>query len=257
MKSQFVFGSLIFGLLFLAMNHSGSSSTPGWPTDKVVDIVTGNSYGGGRERCFCADTQVADILGFKDLPFLEKTCFDGQRNCPNCANIGSATVLGSSIPNATTQKIWIHHRLGSHDLGRRIRLGLQFYFSPECNSVGNHILSIPNDVYYKDCCTMDGKTPSFAAAIAEFPAGSQAICGLLSDLVRGGLGQIPRLGAYDSCRAENEGTPRAAAAALRSASTFGPTSTGRTSTPRPAPRACATGPWTRASGPRCDETRDW
>ena len=179
--------------------------TPNFPAPSVVNTWR---FQGAREKCFCAYSQLSNPPTLPELTELTTNCPDWHKYVSS-DNITankvhrhmSATILGSKASNISTSRYgsipdW------SIDLGSGYGNECNQTLAPGCVSIGSHVLSIPNENYYQDCCTVDdGKTPSLAAALQTDPA---TTCATLKNMVSGAVQHVQNLEQYVSCHVENQ-----------------------------------------------------
>ena len=257
-------------------------SLPAWPGEEVVSSW---EHHGSRERCFCAYAALAAHAqpGTPRLRELEESCprwadfvsLDGGHSATMVHASGAfAVALGSTSGNASERKYGYVPDWAA-DLGSGYGEDCDVSRDPRCEAVGAHVLSLPRRLYVADCCSRPDAARGDATVVAARRPGPQpgpsladliasdaaSACGLLQDLVAGGLRQVRRLDAFGSCAAENEArhtrahAPRAGpsppscpsssrsrllrAAAWLSASTWCPPCGTCTCTPRRARRTSA------------------
>jgi hypothetical protein len=186
--------------LTLAAAAAAACTVPGWPDNSVVNQWR---FQGAREKCFCSYSEfdghdVATLDG--DCPSWRSFVSTDNATANKITQVSAATSLGTKLSNITET------RFGSImdwaiDFGAGFNEDCNTTLTPNCQSVGSHVLSIPNGKYYQDCCTIDGTTPSLAASLE---AGDEQVCKLLADMLQGGIENVIGLDEYDSCRRENQ-----------------------------------------------------
>ena len=160
-------------------------------------------HGGASEQCFCAYAMTAPgATPDDDLCPSWKTYVSTDNATANkLSRAGAALVQGNySLESA--------ERYGSMtdwavDLGSGYGADCDVATSPGCDSVGAHALSIPKDAYYDRCC--DAAAP-YSLAFALEGDDPAAACGVLRDLVRGGLDAVAPLSGKHCDEASEEPT---------------------------------------------------
>ena len=173
---------------------------PGWPDNSVVNQWR---FQGAREKCFCSYSEfdghdVSNLAA--ECPSWTRFVSTDNVTANKITQLSYSTALGTKISNVTEM------RFGSImdwavDFGAGFNEDCNVTLTPECQSVGSHVLSIPSGQYYRDCCTVDGTTPSLAASLK---VSDEQVCKVLADMLQGGIENVVGLDDYDSCRQENQ-----------------------------------------------------
>ena len=192
----------MFDILFLCLLFGSciGCNVPNFPSQSIVNAWR---YNGAREKCFCGYSTYTDIDSLsKVCPSWYKYVSTDNQTANKVHQLGVATVLGSTINNLTLSRYgqmtdW------SVDFGSGYNNDCNKTLTPNCLPRGSHVLSIPSNEYYQDCCTMDNnQTPSLAQTLLTHPL---KICTILKNLIQGGLSQINHKKVqYDSCKSENQ-----------------------------------------------------
>eukprot|EP00316_Scyphosphaera_apsteinii_P013290 CAMPEP_0119322210 /NCGR_PEP_ID=MMETSP1333-20130426/57550_1 /TAXON_ID=418940 /ORGANISM="Scyphosphaera apsteinii, Strain RCC1455" /LENGTH=216 /DNA_ID=CAMNT_0007329375 /DNA_START=280 /DNA_END=926 /DNA_ORIENTATION=+ len=152
---------------------------------------------GAREKCFCAYAQLVQQLHdaftveCPSWPLFVST--DGN-NPDKVLHVGEATVLGKVRGNATAGHYgsiidW------AADLGSGFNRDCDRLLSPNCQTVGVHLLSIPRRRYIRDVFGLQSMLNQKQVL---------DLCALLRDMISAPLSLFDRLERYDSCRLQDE-----------------------------------------------------
>lgn len=209
-------------------------SLPAWPGEEVVSSW---EHHGSRERCFCAYAALAAHAhsGTPRLRELEESCprwadfvsLDGGHSATMVHASGAFAIALGSISGNVSERKYGYVPDWAADLGSGYGEDCDLSRDPRCEAVGAHVLSLPRRLYVADCCSRPDAARGDATVVAARRPGPQpgpsladliasdaaSACGLLQDLVAGGLRQVRRLDAFGSCAAENE-EPTAASGCL-------------------------------------------
>ncbi|KAH8043952.1 hypothetical protein JL722_14916 [Aureococcus anophagefferens] len=164
-------------------------------------------HGGASEQCFCAYAMTAPgATPDDDLCPSWKTYVSTDNNTANkLSRSGAALVQGNySLESAEKYGSMTDWAV---DLGSGYGADCDVAKSPGCDSVGAHALSIPKDAYYDRCC--DAAAP-YSLAFALESDDPAAACGVLRDLVRGGLDAVAPLSGKHCDEASEEPTANGA-----------------------------------------------
>jgi hypothetical protein len=191
--------------LLLVPSTSTTCNVSGWPSANTVNSWR---YNGAREKCFCAYSQLSSTPPTPaEMKVLEEGCPDWKLyvstdndTTNKVHHYPSSTILGSKTSNSSTGRYgnildW------SIDFGSGFGNDCNVTVQPSCKPVGSHVLSIPNDVFFQDCCSMGGSVKSLANEMVRNPL---KVCHILSDMLNGSIRIVNDLHMYHNCNLENQ-----------------------------------------------------